>query len=148
VVRITRNVVIQQDAAGGAVAMIMTADEAVITLMAGPVTQTQTSIFAGTPKTLECSGDVEITTPTQTVLCDSSLLDMQQRVFTMRMAKRSKEDVRIFMREGGESVKVMRAPKSLTVFMATNEMRAEGPQRVEVFNGPIPSKRQKPPQTK
>jgi len=147
-VRITRNVVIQQDAAGGGAAMIMSADEALLTLLLPPPgqPQEQASVFTGSLKTLECKGRVEIKTPTQTVLCDRGVLDMQRRAFLMEM-KNPKDDVKVYTRESAAGGKVMLSPRSLKVFLDTNELQAGGPQRMEAFSGPVPTNRT-PPATK
>ncbi|MCY3024373.1 MAG: hypothetical protein NTW87_35805 [Planctomycetota bacterium] len=145
-VTITRNVVIQQDGPGGTVAMIMSGDDALLTLAAalpGQQAQAQASVFTGSLKTLRCSGRVEIKTPSHTVLCDRATLDMQQRTFLMEMEK-PKDEVRVCMRETAEGGKIMFAPRSLKIVMGSGELNAGGPMHTVSYTGAPPTNR--PPQ--
>jgi hypothetical protein len=147
-VRITRNVVIQQDALGGGAAVIMTADDAALTLLPPPPGQAadQGSVFSGSLKTLECNGRVEIKMPGQVMLCDRGVLDMQRKTFLMDM-KNSKADVLIFMREDANGGKKMVIPRSFKISLETGETQAGGPQRMERYTGEPPSNRTPPAAT-
>ena len=101
-------------------------------------------MFAGSLKSLDCGGRVEIKTAAQTILCDRGVLDMFRKTFVMEM-RNPKDDVRVYMNEGlagGGGPMLLLAPKSLTVNMTTGEFKAGGPQHMESFTGPIPSNRQ------
>jgi len=141
-VRITRNVVIQQDAPDGGVAMIMNSDEALLTLIPPTPGQAdaQSGVFSGSLKTLDCLGRLEIKTPTQTVLCDRGVLDMQNKTFLMEM-KNPKDEVQVYMREDQEGGKVLLVPRSLKYFLDTEELQAGGAQHMKHFAGTPPTNR-------
>ncbi|HEY3323614.1 MAG TPA: hypothetical protein VGP72_24380 [Planctomycetota bacterium] len=138
-VRITRNVKLQQDGATPDSAMLMSGDEALLTMMPAPAGQpaANTSVFAGTLKTLDITGRVEIKAGTRTVLCDRAVLDMAKNIFRMEM-KNPKEEVRVYMKDTGM---LMYAPKNLTVHRDTGSFDAGGPQRMESFTGTPPTNR-------
>ena len=141
-VRVTPNVVIQKDAPNGSVFMIMNSDEALLTFLPAPAgePEAQSGVFAGSLKTLECLGRVEIKTETQTVLCDRGVLDMQNNTFLMEM-KNPKDEVQIYMLEGQDVGKVLLVPRSLKYFLDTKELQAGGAQHMKRFTGTPPTNR-------
>jgi hypothetical protein len=141
-VHITRKVVIQQDAADGTAAMIMTADEAWLSFLPPQPggTEERTGVFSGSVKALECSGGLEIKTPAQTVLCDRGVLDLQRKTFLMQMTD-AKDSVRVYMRESTEGGKVLVVPHFLKVAIESGEMEAGGPRHIESYTGQPPSNR-------
>jgi len=144
-VRITRNVVMQQDAPTGGPAMQLASDETTISLLLPPPGQpASASVFSGTLKALECNGRVEMKTATSTILCDRVTIDVQKKVLHMEM-KNAKDEVRVYMRDKNM---VMIAPKRLTVNLDTRETEAAGPQRIESFTGTPPSNRAAAPAPK
>ncbi|MGD0091559.1 MAG: LptA/OstA family protein [Planctomycetota bacterium] len=144
-VRIKPNVVIQQDAPDGSAAMIMNSDEALVTLLPPPPGEpaAQAGLFAGSLKTLECLGRVDIRMPTQTILCDRSIYDMQNNTFFMEM-KNPKDEVQVYMREDEDGGKVLLVPHTLKYFMATAELQA-GARHMKRFTGTPPTNRDEKP---
>ena len=138
-VHITRNVVLQQDGVPPDPGMMMSADEAWLTLGLPPPGQpsSNASVFSGSLKSLECLGRVEIRTGSQTVLCDRGLLDMQKKIFLMEM-KSAKDNVLVFLKD--KAMKLI-APKNLTVNMETSEFHSAGALKMEGFVGTPPSNR-------
>ncbi|HYG74170.1 MAG TPA: hypothetical protein VEK08_04115 [Planctomycetota bacterium] len=137
-VRITRNVILQQDPTATDPGMRITSDEALLTLLLPPPGQPAgTSVFSGSLKSMECTGRVEIKTATQTVLCDHAVLDMQKKNFVMEM-KVAKDEVRVYLTD---KKMALIAPKSLTVNMETSEFHSAGSLRMESFSGTPPSNR-------
>lgn len=143
--RLTRNVVIQQDAADGSVAMIISSDDALLTLTQPDSGQpaAQKSVFSGGLKTLESLGRVEVKTPAQTILCDRSLLDMQNKSFLMEMNS-PKDEVQLYVWENKEGGKVLLALHSLKYFIDSGELQAGGPQHSKRFTGTPPTNRPAP----
>jgi hypothetical protein len=142
-VRITRNVIIQQEGPNKEIVMTMASDDAVLTLALPPPGQPQAeggSVFSGTLKGMECNGRVEIRTPNQVVLCDRGLLDMSKSSFVMEM-KNPKDDVRIFIKENANGGKVLVAPRSFVINMETSEFHSAGSLRMESYSGTPPSTR-------
>jgi lipopolysaccharide export system protein LptA len=135
-VRITRNVCLTQSSAGQS--LKLNADEVVISLLLPPPGQPSSgnSMFAGTLKSLESTGRVDMCAGGSAMLFDHGLLDMQANTFAMEM-KNPAEAVKIYSLDGS----VVIAPKRLDVNMLTRAFSAGGPCKRQLFEGEIPSNR-------
>ncbi|MFH0938169.1 MAG: LptA/OstA family protein [Planctomycetota bacterium] len=145
-IHITRNVVICQEVQSQT-ATKMFADEVTLQLLLPPPgqPQTNTSMFGGALKSLECIGRVEVKTGDYTLLFDKGLYDMQRNLFIMEM-KKPKDEVKIYSKDTATGGTVLIVPKRVTVNLLTGELNAGGPTHRGSFEGAPPTNR--PPQKK
>ncbi len=145
---ITRNVTISQESQNpGESGMKMSGDKAIMMLSVAPPGQPASatgaggnSMMGGTLKTMKCIGRVETKTETQTILSDSSFLDMQHGLMQMDMDN-PKDAVQIFMAESPAGGKKLIAPKYFKMNINTGDFEAGGMIHPDNYTGTPPTNR-------
>jgi lipopolysaccharide export system protein LptA len=157
-VNLRRNVKIQQEG------FVMLADEMTLQLdnseQATPQAGAQNGVFAGSLQSLDCTGRVEIMTPTQVVHCDLVHYDLKQQVLRLEM-RRPEDEVKVYFRDANlpnefRAIQVLSARHHIDVDTQTEAIvdRADTKNKlptarmhISPFTDPIPRLRPPAPKT-
>jgi lipopolysaccharide export system protein LptA len=125
---------------------LLVADEMEIQLDLAPDRQAQTGVFAGSLRSLQCKGRIEIKTPDQVVHCDQLLYDLFSEHLRMEMTD-PKADVKIYSRNPAKpdtATSIVQVLRRIDIDTRTKNMADTDPnaaptrRRIVNFPEPVP----------